>query len=318
VVKRGAELRNYTERSIRKIIGEIPDGSYEFTDYLDDDGCGEQDIAITCLLKINDDTAEVDFSMSADQVRGPVNAVKAITASAVNYVFRCLAPGDLPSNGGVMRPVRLATRSGSIVDAIEPAAVAAGNVETSQRIVDVVLGALAKALPDRIPAASSGSMNNVTLGGVCPETGKVFAYYETVAGGLGAGPTLPGASAVHAHMTNTLNTPIEALEHAMPVLIEAYRIRRGSGGAGKHNGGDGIQRRFLFKAETEVTMLSERRLHQPYGLAGGGPGDSGCDILFSTDGSYRELPGKCVIMAQPGHTLEINTPGGGGWGKSSN
>jgi len=313
-VRRGAELRNYTERAIRRIITEIPDGNYGFTDYLDDDGCGTSNIAISCRLQIDGDTAVVDFSSSADQVAGPVNAVKAITASAVNYAFRCLAPSDLPSNGGVMRPIRLVTQPGSIVDAVEPAAVAAGNVETSQRIVDAALGALAQAIPGRVPAASCGSMSNVAIGGTNPDTGRAFAYYETVAGGLGGGPNRSGASAVHAHMTNTRNTPIEALEHGMPVLVETYAIRRGSGGAGKHKGGDGIKRRFLFKTPTEITLLAERRLRRPYGLEGGEPGGTGCDLLVLTDETQRQLPGKCAIVAQPGEKLEINSPGGGGWG----
>ncbi len=319
----GDALQHYTERCIRGVIAAIADGTYRFEDVLDDDGCGRRDIALRCTLHIEGEEAAVDLSASDDQVAGPVNAVRAIAVSAVMYVLRCLGPGDLPSNSGVLRPVRIVTRPGSIVDARYPAAVAGGNVETSQRIVDVVLGALAQAMPDRIPAASCGSMNNLLIGGLVPAS---FAYYETIAGGAGAGPDGDGASAIHTHMTNTLNTPVEALEHAYPFRVERYAMRDRSGGApgrepqpgraGRHRGGDGVVRSYVIEAPAEVTLLTERRRHGPYGLQGGEPGATGRNMLTTPEGAARELPAKCSLRVEPGTRLTVETPGGGGWGRT--
>jgi N-methylhydantoinase B len=213
-------LMDYSERITRQAVAAIPDGTYEFEDYLEDDGQGARDIAIRLAMTVTGDRAHLDFSRSDDQVRGSVNAVRAITLSAVLYVFRALAARDIPTNAGCMRPLAVTTRPGSVVDAEFPAAVAGGNVETSQRLVDVLLGALAKALPEAMPAASQGTMNNLTVGGRSAK--GTFAYYETLAGGMGAGPNHDGESAVHSHMTNTLNTPVEALEYAYPFRV---RIR---------------------------------------------------------------------------------------------
>jgi N-methylhydantoinase B len=311
--QRGRELLDYTERIMRAVLTTLPEGAYEFADVLDGDGFDAREIRIQCRLSVSAGQACFDFTRSDGQVPGPVNAVRAITLSAVNYVLRCLMPVDVPGNAGLMRPVAVLTRPGSIVDALPPAAVAAGNVETSQRIVDVALGALAQALPQRIPAASCGSMNNITAGSV--GTGAAFAYYETIGGGAGGGPQHAGASAVHTHMTNTLNTPVEALEHAYPLRIEEYGIAAGSGGAGLHSGGDGIRRRYSFSVPVEVTLLTERRVHAPYGLQGGASGALGRNVLIDTDGAHCELPSKCRIRVEPGQQLEITTPGGGGWGK---
>ncbi|MFA9479480.1 hydantoinase B/oxoprolinase family protein [Phycisphaerales bacterium AB-hyl4] len=342
-----AALQDYTARFVRNLIHKLPDGQYHFHDLLDDDGHGNNDIAIRCTLTIAADHATVDLRESDDQTLGPVNAVRAIALSATMYVFRCLAasdPGsDIPSNSGVLRPVTLLTRPGSIVDATYPAAVAGGNVETSQRIVDTLFGAIAQALPDIAPAASAGSMNNLTIGSTenmsdvasrmsnltqtppgpsniphptshIPHSHPPFAYYETLAGGAGAGPHAPGGHAIHTHMTNTLNTPVEALEHAYPFRVQAYAIRTGSGGAGKHAGGDGLIRRYTFDTPVQLTLLTERRRHAPYGLAGGEPAQPGRNILIHPNGKREPLPGKCTITCQPGDTLEIQTPGGGGWG----
>ncbi|MEX0653223.1 MAG: hydantoinase B/oxoprolinase family protein [Phycisphaeraceae bacterium] len=314
----GAALQQYTARFVRQVIAELPDGVYRFQDVLDDDGHGQTDIAIRCTLTIKGDRASVDLRDSDDQVAGPVNAVRAIALSAVMYVFRCLAPAQIPSNSGVLLPVEVLTRPGSVVDAQYPSPVAGGNVETSQRIVDVLFGAVALALPDRAPAASCGSMNNLTLGGYDTRGGQhaqpPFAYYETLAGGAGAGPGADGGSAIHTHMTNTRNTPVEAIEHSYPFRVEAYRIRRGSGGAGAHRGGEGVVRRYVFQTAVQVTLLTERRRHAPYGLAGGEPGTPGRNVLMTADGRQRELPGKCTIALSAGDALEIHTPGGGGWG----
>jgi N-methylhydantoinase B len=297
---------------MRAVLAALPEGTYEFADVLDGDGFDARDIRIHCALSVSAGQACFDFTRSDGQVPGPVNAVRAITLSAVNYVLRCLMPVDVPGNAGLMRPVAVLTRPGSIVDALPPAAVAAGNVETSQRLVDVAFGALAQALPGRIPAASCGSMNNITAGSL--GAGAPFAYYETIGGGAGGGLEHPGAAAVHTHMTNTLNTPVEALEHAYPLRIEEYSIARGSGGSGRHSGGDGIRRRYSFGVTVEVTLLTERRAHAPYGLCGGGPGALGRNVVIDADGARSEVPGKCRIQLEPGQQLEITTPGGGGWG----
>ncbi len=311
---RASQLQAYTARVMRSVIADIPDGRYAFTDHLDDDGHGTRDIAIACVATVDGRHVRFDFSGSADQVAGPMNAVRAITVSAVNYCMRCLGPTGLPTNSGVMQPVEVVTRPGSVVDAQHPAAVAAGNVETSQRLVDVVFGALAQALPDRICAASCGSMNNLTIGGVDERTGEPFAYYETIAGGAGAGPNHTAAAAVHTHMTNTLNTPVEAVEHAYPLRVRHYAVRRGSGGAGRQRGGDGVVRCYELLQPVEVTLLTERRTRGPYGLNGGQAGAPGENQLVHCDGSRKPLPGKVTQRLSAGQRLELRTPGGGGFG----
>ena len=319
IVDAGRALQDYTARFIASLIEQMPDGEHRFEDVLDDDGHGHADIPIRCTMMVAADRATFDFTESADQLPGPINAVRAITLSAVMYCLRCIAPSDLPSNSGVLQPVEIVTRPGSVVDAVEPAAVAAGNVETSQRVTDVVFGVLAQALPDRVPAASYGTMNNLTIGNP-PDDGtstKPFAYYETIAGGAGAGPNASGGSALQCHMTNTLNTPVEALERAYPFAIERYAIRDGSGGAGEHRGGDGVVRRYRFNRPAIVTLITERRMRQPYGLAGGEPGNAGVNHLTRADGTVEHLPGKCSIRVEPGDHLEVQTPGGGGWGERS-
>lgn len=313
ITQRANDLQAYSERLMRAVLRTLPQGTFSFTDFLDDDGFGTTDIALTCHLTLSGETATVDFRDSADQVRGPMNAVRAIAVSAVNYVFRCLADESLPVNSGLMRPIHVLTRPGSVVDALPPAAVAGGNVETSQRLVDVLFGALAQAVPDRIPAASCGTMNNLTIGSL-PDDPHSFAYYETIAGGAGASPDGPGGSGVHTHMTNTLNTPVEALEHAYPFRITAYQIRTGSGGAGHHRGGAGVLRRYTFDRPAEVTVLTERRIRGPYGLQGGHAGTSGKNT-WQNDTATHDLGGKKTLSVTPSDTLEIATPGGGGWGQ---
>lgn len=310
-------LLDYAERVTRQAISALPDGSYFFEDYLDDDGQGAQDIKIAVRLTIDGDRAIVDFSESADQVRGSVNAVRAIGLSAALYVFRCLtttlALAAIPTNAGCLRPLNVITRKGSIVDANFPAAVAAGNVETSQRLVDAILGALAQAAPELIPAASEGTMNNLTIGGWDPRKNRPFSYYETMGGGMGGSAAGPGASGVQSHMTNTLNTPIEALEFAYPFLVREYALRRGSGGAGKNPGGDGLIREIELLAEAELTILSERRRNAPYGLQGGAPGKRGRNTVLGGK-TFEELGGKANILLAPGERVRIETPGGGGFG----
>ena len=307
-------LVDYSERMMRAAISAIPDGCYFSSDRLDDDGFGTENIVIDLKLEIKDDRAILDFSETSPQVRGGVNAVYAITLSAVLYAFRCLVEEDISTNAGCQRPLEIKRVKGSLLDAEFPASVAAGNVETSQRIVDVVFGALAQALPDKIPAASQGTCNNLTVGGIDPRHGSPFAYYETLAGGTGASADADGASAVHSHMTNTLNTPIEALEYSYPFQVTEYSIRPDSGGAGARIGGNGLVREIELQAEAEVTVLSERRLLAPYGLQGGASGVPGLNWIV-VNGKTREMPGKFTIRLKAGSRVRIETPGGGGFGK---
>lgn len=306
-------LMDYSERIMRSFIAGIPDGDYAMRDCIEDDGMGTADIAIEAAVQIRGDAAAIDFTASDPQVPGCVNAVRSITLSCTAYVFRCLISEDIPLNAGFLRPLRVETKPGSILDARFPAAVAGGNVETSQRIVDVLLGALSEALPDRIPAASQGTMNNITIGAASAGGAKEFVYYETIGGGMGASSSGPGESAVHSHMTNTRNTPIEALEYSCPFLVREYSIRTNSGGAGTFAGGSGICRELELLSDAEVTVLSERRTTAPYGLAGGAPGQKGRNAVVHK-GSVQSMPAKFYRLLEKGDRVRIETPGGGGYG----
>ena len=312
-------LQDYSEAMMRAAIGRIADGEYGFSDFLDEDGAGSGPVEIRVKITIAGESAAVEFSGSSPQVAGCVNANHAVAVSAAAYVFRCvaarLAAGDIPYNSGLLRPIAIHTPARSIVNAGPPAAMAAGNVETSQRITDTLLGALAKALPELIPAASSGTMNNLTVGGWDPRRGQAFAYYETIAGGSGASPEGHGASAIHTHMTNSWNTPVEAFEHEYPMRIRRYGIRHGSGGAGKFRGGDGIVRAIEFLAPAEVTILSDRRARGPWGLHGGEDGAPGRNLSVR-GGETTPLAAKVRFDVKAGDVLQIETPGGGGWGRS--
>ena len=305
-------LQDYSERMMRAAIRTLPRGDYHFEDCLDDDGVRPNPVWIRVNLTIGDSVV-VDFSASDPQAEGPVNANYAVTVAAVMYVFRCLVDEEIPFTAGILRPIRVIAPAGTVVNANAPAAMAAGNVETSQRITDVLLGALAQAIPDRIPAASSGTMNNLSFGGWDVARDRPFAYYETIAGGMGASCRAEGRSATHTHMTNSWNTPIEAFEHQYPLRIESYRVRKDSGGAGKHRGGDGVIREFRFLAPAEVTLLSDRRKRGPWGLAGGASGKPGRNTLIRR-GRESTLPGKSRFEVKAGDVLRVETPGGGGWG----
>lgn len=307
-----ADLLDYSERVTRAMLRGIPDGEYGFEDFLDNDGIAPEPVRIAVRVRIEGAEATVDFTGSSPQVAGSVNANYAIAVSAAMYCFRCLVAAEVPYNAGLLRPVRIVAPERSVVNAGLPAAMAAGNVETSQRITDAILGALAKAVPERIPAASSGTMNNLSFGGWDTFRNKAFAYYETIAGGMGASARASGRAAIHTHMTNSWNTPVEALEHQYPVRVRAYRIRTGSGGAGKHAGGDGIVREFEFLEPAEVTILSDRRDIGPWGLNGGAAGQPGRNLL---DG--EPIPAKTRFEIRRNQRLRIETPGGGGWGKAS-
>ncbi|MGB9835881.1 MAG: hydantoinase B/oxoprolinase family protein [Candidatus Saccharicenans sp.] len=309
------QIQNYTEAALRNTIKAIPDGQYEFEDYLDDDGVGRQPVKIKVKITVDHDQVWVDFSGSSSQVEGSVNANFAVTYSAVLYVFRSLIDQDIPFNTGLMRPIKIIAPEGSVVNANFPSALAGGNVETSQRVVDVLLGALAKAMPGKIPAASQGTMNNIAFGGYHPAREANFAYYETIGGGMGASARYDGLSAVHCHMTNSLNTPIEALENYLPVKINRYAIRRNSGGDGQKRGGDGLVREYQFLVPVNLTIISERRRFAPYGLNGGSPGKKGRNILISGK-KTTVLGSKVNLKLKAGDILRIETPGGGGFGSS--
>jgi len=306
-------LMEYSRRMTEAIIAALPDGEYAFEDALEGDGQREARIPLRVRITVAGSRMTVDFTGSAPQVAGNVNAVEPIVRSAVWYCVRLLARDDVPVNHGCFRPVAVIVPPHSLLDADFPAAVAAANVETSQRIVDVVLGALAQALPERIPAASQGTMNNFTFGGVAE--GRPFVFYETIGGGHGAGPKGDGLSGRHSHMTNTRNTPVEAMEYSLPVRVVGYSLRESSGGGGRYRGGDGIRRAFEFLAPATVTINSERRIYAPYGLQGGEPGRVGVNRLVH-DGAETIVGSKATARVNPGDRVVIETPGGGGWGRS--
>jgi N-methylhydantoinase B len=307
-------LIEYSARLMRHAIAKIPNGEYEAHDVLDDDGISGRPVPIKVRISIVGSRARVDFRGSAPQVAGPINAVEAITVSAVSYVFRCLLGEDVPASAGLMQPIEVIAPKGTVVNAVHPASVAGGNVETSQRIVDVLFKALAQALPNKIPAASQGTMNNLTIGGIDPRSGNEFSYYETVAGGMGARPQADGLSAVHTHMTNSLNTPAEALEYAYPLRVREYRSRKGSGGKGKQRGGDGVIREIETLAPAHMSLLADRRRNAPYGLRGGEEGKPGSAAIIGDKGA-RKINSKGSWELKAGDRVRIETPGGGGWGK---
>jgi N-methylhydantoinase B len=338
-----AELLLYSETMMRAFLRTIPPGRYQAEDFLDDDGVEDKPVRIAVTIEVKaskyksavqtrqaaspsasnkESRAQVtiDFTGSDPQVQGAINAVEAITYSACFYVFRCLLRDDVPATSGLMRPIQVIAPAGTVVNAKPPAAVAGGNVETSQRIVDVLLKALAQAIPDHIPAAASGTMNNLTIGGIDlrsgdPCSGEPFTYYETIAGGMGARPNKDGVSGVHTHMTNSLNTPAEALEYAYPIRLRQYSFRSNSGGKGLHVGGDGIVREIEVLSDAQVTMLADRRSRSPYGLAGGADAAPGRTLVIRQDGSAEVLPGKTSVRLHAGERVRIESPGGGGWGR---
>lgn len=301
-------LNDYAERLARAALQDIPDGTYCFTDAMDDDGLGHNDINIDVCICVQGDQIHVDFSGTHSEVRGNINCPLSVAAAGVYYVFRCLMPPQTPACAGSFRSISLDAPEACLLNARRPAAVAAGNVETSTRVVDAVMGALAKAIPDRIPAASHGSMNNIAMG--ARDATVNWDYYETLGGGMGASKITDGLNAVQTHMTNTLNTPIETLEMRFPLRITQYAVRDDSGGDGLHSGGDGLIREFTFLQPATVTLLTERRRIAPWGLAGGLPGKHGRN--FHND---HPVPAKTSLQLKAGDRVRIETPGAGGWGK---
>jgi N-methylhydantoinase B len=322
-----SELQDYAEQMTRALLRSIPPGEYSAEDFLDSDGITDRPVRVAVRIRVakasrakTQPLVTIEFAGSDPQVEGSVNAVEAITYSACFYVFRCLLAEDVPAAAGIMRPIRVIAPEGTVVNAHPPAAVAGGNVEMSQRIVDTLFRALSQAMPDRIPAASAGTMNNLTIGGLFPpghaRAGEPFAYYETIAGGMGARPRQDGISGVHTHMTNSLNTPAEALEYAYPFRVTRYSLRPNSGGRGEHRGGDGIVRELELLCDADVTLLADRRMRGPYGLHGGQEGAPGRNVVVREDGSELAIPAKGSVRLKRGDRVRIESPGGGGWGRA--
>lgn len=299
-------LLGYGERRMSAALRDLPDGTYEFEDFME---LGDADVAIRVRVTVDGETLSADFTGSDPQVEANFNAVEAVTRSCLYYAVRVATDPTIPANGGCYRPIDLVVPEGTIVNARPPAAVAAGNVETSQRIADTILGALSQAAPDVVPAASQGTMNNVLIGN------DDFAYYETVAGGQGARPYRDGQSGIQTGMTNTRNTPIESLHMHYPFRVTAYTLRHDSGGAGTYCGGDGIRRELEFRETATLSLMGERRRNRPWGLAGGEPGATGEDWLIHLSGERQRLAGKTTVEVSPGDRLLVLTPGGGGWGR---
>ena len=308
------QLIDYSEELMIKKIRELPRESSSAIDYLDDDGFSTTDIPIRVKVTIGRQSILFDFSGSAKQVQGPLNAVYSVTLSAVYYVVRCVTDPSIPATAGYFKPIQVKAPSGTIVNAEPPAPVAGGNVETSTRIVDVTLKAFSSIIPERVCAACQGTMNNVTIGGVDPRTGKYFTYYETIAGGFGARHSKDGVDGIHSHMTNTLNTPVEALESAYPLRIKKYELVRSSGGKGKLRGGLGIRRDTEVLAEgSTISLMGERQRHGPWGLSGGMPGSPGAYGIVRRN-TITSLSSKTTLTADKGDVLTVTTPGGGGYG----
>jgi N-methylhydantoinase B len=308
-------VKDYSERRMRAEIESLPDGTYAFEDVLDDDGRGNEDLPVRAVVTVDGDSVTVDFSGTAPQTAGPINAVVAVTASATYYAVRCVTDPDIPPNHGCYRPVEIDAPSGTIVNPDPPAAVVGGNLETSQRVTDAVLGAFGEADPERVVAACQGTMNNVTFGGTDPRDGSPYAFYETEAGGFGGRAGKDGLDAVQVHMTNTMNTPAEVLETAYPLRVSRYELRPDSGGAGEFRGGLGLRRDIRVRDhEATVSLLADRQRHRPYGLAGGEPGQPGRTVRIDPDGEETRLPGKSTHQLPPGTAVSIRTPGGGGYG----
>jgi len=299
---------DYSRERVRAELRDLPDGTYEARDVMEGDGQSDRDVPIEATVTVDGATVDVDFAGTADQVPGNVNAPLSVATSAVYYVIRCITDPDVPPNQGCYDPVTVGAPEGSLLNPRPPAAVVGGNVETSQRVTDVVFAALAAAAPERVPAGGQGTMNNTVVGNAD------FQYYETVGGGAGANPDGDGLSGVQVGMTNTLNTPVEALEAAYPLRVEEYALRDDSGGAGRYRGGDGLVRELTVLTGATVSLLTERRRHAPTGLAGGEDGATGRNVLVTPDGERIELPAKTTREVAAGTTLRIETPGGGGHG----
>lgn len=301
------EVVSYAEKRAREAIRDLPDGEYAAEDFMEGDGTTDEDIPIKASVTVSGDEMTVDFSGTADQVAGNINCPLPVTRSACFFALRVLLPKDVPANAGTYAPLSIGAPEGSLVNAAYPAAVVAGNVETSNRIADTVLAALSHFAPAEIPAQGQGTMNNTIIGGSGPSGG--WTYYETIGGGQGASSKAPGPSGVHVGMSNTLNTPVEAFEQEYPMRVKRYELLYGSGGSGEHPGGDGVVRSIEVLEPATLSLLTDRRRHAPQGIEGGGPGKVGRNLI-----NGEELPPKISRELEAGDEVTVETPGGGGYG----
>ncbi|MEM2894135.1 MAG: hydantoinase B/oxoprolinase family protein [Candidatus Bathyarchaeia archaeon] len=309
------EIMNYSERRMKREIGKMPRGSWEAEDYLENTGVSNDKVKIRVKLTVKKSQLIIDYTGTDKQVNGPVNAVLGVTLSGVYYVLRCMTDPDIPMNDGCYRPVKVLVPEGTLMNPIPPAPVAGGNVETSQRNVDVLLKAFAQALPERVCAACQGTMNNVAVGGINPENGKPWTFYETIAGGYGGRKGLDGIDAIHSHMTNTMNTPIEAIETTYPIRFLKYELREDSGGPGKWRGGVGLERSWMLLAPSAtLSILAERTEIPPWGLCNGKPGATGEFYIIKQNDEKIKLSSKCTVKIEKGDMFVVRTPGGGGYG----
>lgn len=309
------EILNYSERMMRREIDRIPEGRYGAEDYLENTGVSDQPVKLRVTVAVKDDHIKIDYTGTDPQVEGPVNAVWGVTLSGVYYTLRCVTDPSIPMNDGCYRPVEVYAPRGTVLNPVPPAPVAGGNVETSQRNVDVLMGAFAQAIPHKVCAACQGTMNNVSMGGLDPRTGRQWSFYETIAGGMGGRPTMDGIDGIHTHMTNTMNTPIEVAEKEFPMLFLKYELRQDGGGAGRWRGGDGVERGWMLLSPSAIlSVLAERTKMPPWGLYGGKSGAPGEYVIMRRDGSTEKLESKCTVRMREGDALLVKTPGGGGYG----
>jgi len=309
------EIMNYSEKRIKTEIEKMPEGTYEAEDFLEDTGVGEDPTKIRITIIIKGEEITFDYTGTDRQVEGPVNAPLGVTLSGIYYTLISVTDPTIPINDGCYRSVKVTVPEGCLLNPVKPAPVAGGNVETSQRNVDVLLKAFAQIVPEKVCAAGQGTMNNVSMGGIDPRTGRPWAFYETIAGGYGGRQGIDGVDGVHVHMTNTMNTPIEAMELDYPVRFLTYHLRPDSGGPGKWRGGCGLERSWMLLAPSAtLSILAERNKIQPWGLFGGKPGTLGEYLLKKTDGTTVKLRSKCTVKMTEGDVLVIRTPGGGGYG----
>jgi N-methylhydantoinase B len=305
------ETLHAAEQAVRSLF--LHHHTAEAEDFLESDGFSDRPLCIRVRVTCGDGSVHFDFTGTSGPSLGSMNAPRAVTCSACAYAVRCLLLQEIPMNAGAIRPISITIPENSLLDAKAPRAVAAGNVETSQRVTDVVFAALAQIFPDRMPAAGQGTMNNLTIGSTIG--GRVFAYYETMGGGHGASPVGDGMHAAHVHMSNTRNTPVEVLERHYPLRVKRYAVRRGSGGSGLHRGGDGLVREVELLCDAEVTLIAERHTHGPNGLLGGESGRPGALFVSLPNRKAVRMPSKFNARLPAGTLIRVETPGGGGWQK---
>ncbi|HLY44911.1 MAG TPA: hydantoinase B/oxoprolinase family protein [Stellaceae bacterium] len=317
-----AAILDYAERRMRRRLAGLPPGTYRGEDFLDDDGSSDEPVRVALAITVSPDRLVLDFAGSSAQRPGNINAVAPMTYSASFFAIKILTDAEIPVNAGTFRSVELKIPEGSFLAARLPAAVCAGNTETTQRVADTVLRVCAQFAPERVPAASQGTMNTIAIGGHDPRGsepgGRPYTYIETIGGGQGGRPMGPGDDGIQCNMTNTMNTPIEALEITYPLRVERYELRAGSAGAGRHRGGNGLVRAIrVLGEEARVSLQCERRRFAPYGLHGGVDGKPGRNAVIRADGSIEEVPGKASLSLAAGDIIVVETPGGGGWGDRS-